>query len=132
MSIRPPHLLAASLLCVPALAFGGCGDDDDDTDKGTPTVIERTVTETAPTTTAPTTRPVRTRCGDVVFEENSGNAAFNVVVEGITCNEAEKLLRSDSGLQSWDCETTESSDSRGGDRSRCRDADRTIGFTGGN
>ena len=129
MSIRAPHLLAASLLCVPVLAFAGCGDEDEDTGKDTPTVIERTVTETAPTP-PPTTRPVRTRCGDVVFEENSGNAAFDVVVEGITCEEAEKLLR--SGLESWDCETTEGSDSGGGDRSRCRDADRTIEFTGGN
>ena len=129
-------MLRAPLLAIAAgaaLALAACGDDDEK--GGTTTVIERTVTQTVPagTTTTPTSRPVRQRCGDVVFKENSGNAAFDVVADGITCDHAERLLRSDSGLERWNCEAMTTTDATGGgDRVQCASKGRRIEYTGGN
>jgi hypothetical protein len=39
----------------------------------------------------------------VTLTEGSGHGAFDITVEGIDCDEATALLKSTSGLRSWQC-----------------------------
>ena len=61
---------------------------------------------------------------------NSGDGAFDVVVEGIGCAEAKRLLKSDSGLRAWDCGPTGAAPA-GTERISCRSGDRRIVFETG-
>jgi predicted Ser/Thr protein kinase len=77
---------------------------------------------------APAPAPAAESCGDVTFTEASGDGAFDVSVRGIGCAEAENLLRSESGLTSWDCDVVKTY----GDTSkryRCTEGGQTIRFT---
>jgi hypothetical protein len=93
-------------IAVLALALGACGDDDENGGGSTVATVTQTqtVTQTTPAPTTPTaTTPASNRCPDVVLEPNSGNGAFDITVENVTCEEAERLLRSSDGLRSWNC-----------------------------
>ena len=109
------------------MALAGCGGDDDE--DSTVTVIERTVVETTPAP-EPETEPAGESCGDVSIEANSGNGAFDVEVTGISCADAASLLRSDTGLATFDCKSIEVFEA-GNERFRCRDGDQEIVFTTG-
>ena len=117
--IRAPALIAALAI----LALAGCADGDGG-DGGTATVTQ-TVVQTA--TDPAAERRDRQECGNVVFSPNSGDAAFDVSTENVPCDEAEALLRSDTGLQTWQCAVIAREPGR--QTTRCRDGNRVIVFT---
>lgn len=87
----------AALACATAaLGLAACGDDSP------PDTVTRTVTQTA-TTPARDTPGSDNRCPDVALDPDSGNGAFRITVDDVTCEEAAALLRSSSGLRSWSC-----------------------------
>jgi hypothetical protein len=81
--VRPGRLAALAFILLALL--GGCGDDDEPAG----TVATQTVTQTVTATpTAPATTPAESgqrRCPDVVLEPNSGNGAFDITTENVTC-----------------------------------------------
>ena len=89
-------LAAASLV----LALSACGDDDNG---GGSTVATQTVTQTVTQPPPTATTPTGNRCPDIELTPNSGEGVFDITVEGVSCPEAERLLRSDTGLRSWNC-----------------------------
>ena len=116
--IRAPALIAALAI----LALAGCTDGDGG-DGGTATVTQ-TVVQTA--TDPAAERRDQQECGNVVFSPNSGDAAFDVTTENVSCQEAERLLRSRSGLQSWRCSVI--ARAPGQQTTRCSEGDRVIVF----
>lgn len=96
--------VAVALALAAALAVAACGDDEETGAGGTATVtVTQTETAPAPTATSPSTVSGSNRCPDVTITPNSGDGAFDITTENVTCEEAEALLRSADGLRSWNC-----------------------------
>ena len=94
--------LGLPLLVAAVLALSACGDDDN----GGSTVATQTVTQTVTQSTTPATTsgvPTGNRCPDIALTPNSGEGVFDITTENVSCQEAERLLRSDTGLRSWNC-----------------------------
>ena len=120
----------AVLALAAALAAAGCGDDDDGDDGARATV---TVTQTATdlggqvTVEEPeTTVSGSNRCPDVVITPNSGDGVFDITTENVTCEEAERLLRSSDGLRSWSCRVV--AEQQGRRTTSCSSGNRVIVF----
>ena len=116
-------VLAAMLAAAALAACGGDGDAEPGSTTGAAaptTAPEQTEPPGATEDPAPPTQPPQPpspppaeppatsdepqSCPDVAFSPNSGDGAFEIEVTGLSCAEAERLLRSETGLQSYDCE----------------------------
>lgn len=87
---RPASAVA---MAVALLVLSGCGDSDQETSAGAqatapPTTVRPTTSSTAPATT--TTVP---SCGNVSFSSDPVDRASDVKATGLSCAEAEALVR---------------------------------------
>lgn len=100
-----------------SLALAGCGGDDEartvtETVTETRTVTEtETVTETATGPGAPAGGPER-GCGDIAFEPQTDNGAFDIRAAGVGCEVAREVARAaedasgDYSASGFDCSGT--------------------------
>jgi hypothetical protein len=84
---------ASALAIVAALVLSGCGEGDKETSAGAQAASpSTTVTPTSPTTAAApaTTAPT---CTNVTFSSNPDDRASDIKATGLSCAEAEALVR---------------------------------------
>jgi len=120
---------AAALALTAALVLlaAGCGDDEEGGGGGTATVtVTQTQTQAPTTATSPTTVSGANRCPDIAITPNSGDGVFDITTENVTCEEAERLLRSSDGLRSWNCRVI--AEAQGRRTTSCSQGDRVIVF----
>jgi hypothetical protein len=118
--------VALALAASGALWAAGCGDDEPGGGTATVTVTQTQTQPAATTATAPTTVSGANRCPDVAITPNSGNGAFDITTENVTCAEATALLRSSDGLRSWNCRVI--AEGQGRKTTSCSQGNRVIVF----
>jgi hypothetical protein len=128
--VVPPARLALLVVAGLALSLTACGDDDDNGGGSTvaTATVTQTVTQATPTVTTPaaTTPDPGNRCPDITLSQNSGEGVFDITVDNVTCEEAEQLLRSSTGLQSWNCRVIATAPGR--QTTSCSQGNRAIVF----
>jgi len=88
---RTTRRLVSALVLAGLVALTGCSDDDGDTAPDPTTADATTTTAASTATTAPATGPFT--CADQAFTPNSDDIAADIVATGLSCAEAEALVR---------------------------------------
>jgi hypothetical protein len=85
---------AAAVAVAAVLLLAGCGQGDETTSAGaqaqTPTTVVPTTVTTVPATTPTTAAPT---CPNVSFSSNTDDKASEIKTVGVSCTEAEPLIR---------------------------------------
>jgi hypothetical protein len=88
-SFRPAWAIAALALVV----LAGCGDKDETTSAGAQADVPTTVAPTTTTTTIARTTTTAPSCANVSFSSNTDDKASDIKATGLTCAEAEALVK---------------------------------------
>jgi hypothetical protein len=92
---RKISLPAAAVAVVSVLLLAGCGKGDETTSAGAqpapgPTTVVPTTVTTVPATTSTTAAPA---CPTISFSSNPDDKASDIKTVGVSCTEAEPLIR---------------------------------------